>query len=239
MTEDITIPTTWASGNIYVIDTQDIYVRSKLTIQPGAIVKFGGGRRLETTGTGQIEAVGTAGNSIVFTSLRDDLHGGDTNKDQASTAPDTGDWSRVSLGTASGSKFEYCEFYYGGSLGVMLDLGASMNSVVRDCTFAFSSGIALSLSEVDNVNMARNTFYYNETPIVARVISLRRLNVFHNPLDERLNTYQGIFQIPGQQRITGHVIWSETEVPLSLPIWDFSLQNRSTNPEARYDSEIR
>lgn len=225
VTEHITTPTTWASGNIYVIEQDDIYVQNKLTIQPGAIIKFGLGRGLEVQGAGQIVAAGTSDSPIIFTSLRDDLHGGDTNKDQNSTSADSGDWSEVFLGQSTGNKFEYCEFYYGGGgyREAMLDLASSMNAVVRDCTFAFSNQVALQLSRAQSVTMVRNTFYHNEKPIVANVNqSFDDSNVFHNPLDQsQKNTYQGIFfDHLFNPHITGQVTWGETEVPFVLDGWD-------------------
>lgn len=229
VTDNITIPTTWASGNIYVINTRDIDVLSTLTIRPGAIVKFGSGRSLATSGSGRIEAVGTAPSSIIFTSLRDDLHGGDTNKDQNSTSPDVGDWAGVYLNSTNGNKFEYSEFYYGGDgyEETMLHLGLSSGTVVRDCTFAFSGGIGLNLLGVSSVNLARNVFYHNEKPLMINLdLSMDDSNVFHNPMNEsEKNAYQGIF-LDGtiiRTELTRQVTWGETEVPFVLSGWDFTI----------------
>jgi hypothetical protein len=230
VTDDITIPTTWASGNIYVIDNlHDINVESTLTIQPGTIIKFGQGKGLYTSGNGRIEAVGTSTLPIVFTSLRDDLQGGDTNKDQNTTTPDSGDWNEVYLGTKNGNKFEHCEFYYGGGgiSEIMLDLAESVGTPVKNCTFAFSEGIALSAVYVPSVSIEGNTFYNNEKPLAINVnVSIDDSNEFHNPLNSNeINTYQGIFADPdGGTYFTKTIVWGETEVAFVLQGWDFVIE---------------
>ena len=133
---------TWVAGNIYVIDQHDIYVRGTLTINAGAVVKFGDGLSLLTRDSGRISAQGSAESPVVFTSLHDDLWGGDTNGNQDATTPEPGVWGSVYLGTRSGNKFEYCHFYYGGGwMDGMLDLGSSSGTSVKNCTFAFAEDL--------------------------------------------------------------------------------------------------
>lgn len=221
VTEDITGTKTWASGNIYVIDTRDIQVTGTLKIQPGAIVKFGRGRSLQTSGSGRIEAVGNAQNPIVFTSLRDDSRGGDTNQDQDGTTPKAGDWNQVCLYTKSGNEFEYCEFYYGGG-GFdqgMLDLGSSSGTPVKNCTFAFAEGIALNAQNAQKPTIENNVFYLNERPLVINFeTSLGDSNTFHNPqAPSEKNEYQGIFVRPsGSSTLTQPTSWAESEAAFVL-----------------------
>lgn len=227
--EDITIPTKWASGNIYVIpDGKYIYVKSTLTIDPGAIIKLGQGSLLLTNDGGRIDAVGTVTNHIVFTSLRDDLHGGDTNKDQESTTPDSGDWYQVQLGT-TGNRFEYCDFFYGGGGAgdIMLDLYRSVNSIVKNCTFAFSKGYGVAVSGATSPTIEGNVFYNNERPLAINAnISLDDSNTFHNPNNPlETNEYQGIFVDPNvTSRFDYHVTWAEKEVAYVLYGWDFTIE---------------
>jgi hypothetical protein len=82
VTADITTPTTWTASNEYVL-TDVIYVRgATLTIEPGTIIRgepksagnFDPGA-LVVTRSGQINAVGTPTNPIIFTTAALDLDG--------------------------------------------------------------------------------------------------------------------------------------------------------------------
>ncbi|MGI6149656.1 MAG: right-handed parallel beta-helix repeat-containing protein [Limnochordia bacterium] len=231
--EDITGSKTWATGNIYIIDERDIAVKGTLAIQPGAIVKLASGRSLFTQDSGCIVAVGTEENPIIFTSWRDDIHGGDTNGDGGYTSPNAGDWGAVYLETKNANRFEWCEFYFGGAgwRGTMLDLGASNNTPVENCTFAFSEGVALHAARANNPSIKGNTFYNNERPLVINVnTSVDDSNTFHNPDDYReANTYQGIFvDADYGSEITKAVQWSEREAAFVLSGWSVTLTSTGT-----------
>ncbi|HPT82547.1 MAG TPA: PKD domain-containing protein [Limnochordia bacterium] len=220
--EDITQSKTWAAGNIYVINSRDINVTGTLKIEAGAIVKFGEGYSLRTSGSGRIEAVGTEAKPVIFTSFHDDLHGGDTNQNQNATGPFAGDWVGISLaGSRNGNKFVYCEFYYGGAgyAGSMLDLDGTTGTQVENCTFAFSAGIGLDATSAQNPVIKGNVFYHNEKPLVINVdTNLDDSNTFHNPqAPNEKNTYQGIFVNPAAgSTFSKTTSWAESEAAFVL-----------------------
>jgi len=88
---------TWASLNApYVIATGNapygvtVAQGSTLTISPEVVVKFEQNAKLHINGS--MVADGTPEKKIVFTSLKDDSYGGDSNGDGAASVPAKGDW---------------------------------------------------------------------------------------------------------------------------------------------------
>ncbi|MBR4902758.1 MAG: hypothetical protein IKZ46_17595, partial [Victivallales bacterium] len=96
----------WVTGNITVKNG------GKLVVQPGAIVKMGGWRlQITVESGGMLEAIGNRVHPIVFTSIKDDVHGGDTNGDGEETAPSGGDWKYIYV--QGNARLAYCTLMYG------------------------------------------------------------------------------------------------------------------------------
>ena len=89
------------AARVYVITcTVRIASGKSLSVRPGVVLKFSPATYLRVDGT--LVADGSAERPVVFTSLRDDSVGGDTNGDAGASTPSTGDWGGLSV-TGAGS----------------------------------------------------------------------------------------------------------------------------------------
>lgn len=123
ITSNVTTNTTWGPTGSVVGTTfwvkNNITITSgvTLTVQPGVVVKFNPGCQLAVNGA--LQAVGTAGSNIYFTSIKDDNNpAGDTNGDGNTTAPATADWNSIVFADATvdgSSALTWCDIRYAGS----------------------------------------------------------------------------------------------------------------------------
>jgi len=105
-----------ASGVPYVIDGEfTITVNVTLDIEAGVVIKMQDSlSSLEVEGV--LNPQGTEGSPVVFTSLKDDSYGGDTNGDGYKSTPSPGDWSGVNLNNDTrDSQIENVVFKFAGA----------------------------------------------------------------------------------------------------------------------------
>jgi hypothetical protein len=156
-----------------------------LTLEPGVVVKFGPQQGLGVA-DGKLVANGTLSNPCLFTSIKDDTAGGDTNADGNASAPSRDDWAGVHVISKSGSLFSHCQFLY--SSGPALELSIGGVATVTNCTFAHNKGAswtsssraALSASEAgEGTVIVGNRFFDNDAPLsINENISIDNSNVF-------------------------------------------------------------
>jgi hypothetical protein len=164
--------TTWtASGSPYVIDG-NVTVASgvTLTVDPGVIVKFNGTFRTLTV-DGTLDAEGTSGSRITFTSIQDDAIGGDTGGDGA-TSGSAGQWYHLTVdGTAT---LDYADVRFGGwgfanytNGAVWLTGGGSVSidhsTVYESETSGVLAGNGGSSSPWPHATINHSTLSYNDT----------------------------------------------------------------------------
>jgi len=85
----------WENTDIVYVLTGAVTVRNTatLSIAPGVTVKFAENTYIDVHGT--LRSIGSAEQKVVLTSFKDDVHGGDTNGDESSSAPAPGDWTML------------------------------------------------------------------------------------------------------------------------------------------------
>jgi hypothetical protein len=239
---NITNVTTWSGDSIYIIKKYDFYVENTLTIEAGCIIKFHpvDGPYMMLGGAGTVVAQGTSTEPIIFTSYKDDAHGGDQNGDGTATSPAPKDWGEVNTNGNNGSSFEYCEFYYGGDVNYNATLVLDGDNITVDhCTFVNNDGSYSSAAGDVGVLDAsyggtgtvitNNLFYNNQRPLsISTAFSLDNSNTFHNPSNaSEVNLYNGIF-VATINEITQPTSWSETEVAFVIDDNDFWINSGST-----------
>jgi len=114
ITGEVTNPATWTKeGSPYKV-SGNVVVKAPLTIEAGTIVKFG------TSGLDGLKiqndffVKGTQEEPVIFTSVRDDEYGGDTNGDGSRTKPTVGSWSQIMFNPAKDYelKIKYAKIFY-------------------------------------------------------------------------------------------------------------------------------
>ena len=107
---------TWdLAGSPYLINEDGIFINlgATLTIEPGVVVKFYSNASIIVAG--EMIAQGTAEKKVVFTSVYDNEHGGDTSPE--AREPEPGDWTGLQVVAKNGSLIlDNAIIKYGGKL---------------------------------------------------------------------------------------------------------------------------
>ena len=113
----IDVNSNW-SPQVYLVDTLFVAGGVTLNIPAGTVVKFNGVTGLVVNGT--MNTTGSSGSPVIFTSLKDDTAGGDTNGDADASAPAPGDWQGIYVTNGAKCQSGYTEIRYGGASFLMV-----------------------------------------------------------------------------------------------------------------------
>lgn len=169
----ITANTTWGpTGTVvgttfWIRNSIAINAGTTLTIQPGVVIKLDPSRQITVNGT--LTAIGTAVDTVVFTSIRDDNNrAGDTNADGNLTVPNASDWVSILFPDANPntSQFTYCDVRYsGGGFTGAFDFQSS-NATLTNCVIRRSYyGVSCTGDAAPTLNTTRIEASV-QTPIV-------------------------------------------------------------------------
>ncbi len=89
---------------------------------------------------------------VVFTDIKDDSHGGDSNVDGSATSPVNADWRGVEFEPTaidSNCRLENCLFWYGGNSGEGTIHMENASPSITDCSFEFN-GIAIWIEGISD-----------------------------------------------------------------------------------------
>jgi hypothetical protein len=163
----ISADTEWSAGTHIISGTVTINSGKTLTIDPGAIIKFDTATTSGIVVNGSLNADGDRGNNkpIFFTSLKDDLIGGDSGGDGGTTTPAAGDWSGITINSGGSAALDYSVVRYGGSASgsnaMLYNNGGTLN-VEASSTISDGSDYGIRNSSgttnVDSSDVANNIY---------------------------------------------------------------------------------
>ena len=208
--------TTWTvAGSPYIVTDEGLTVNDgvTLTLEPGVVVKFESANAgIYVRGT--LNASGTPDNKIVFTSLKDDSYGGDTNGDGGVTSPKPGDWGYLRC-YGSGSNdgigiFDHCIVRYGGNSSYY---PANVYSHESN-SFSFKN----SVSEYSE----RNGIYsYSSNPIISN-------STFNN------NGIHGLYTLSGSPIVTNNTFNHNSDHGFCSEVSTLSVTNNTFTNNTNY-----
>ncbi|MEN6390667.1 MAG: right-handed parallel beta-helix repeat-containing protein, partial [Syntrophomonas sp.] len=140
----------------YIVQSLNINTGASVTIDGGAVFKM-----FPNVGSfvnGELVCAGDKEHPIIFTSLKDDSAGGDTNHDGSASTPQPYDWSYFVIGETKAS-FDWAELRYG-SNGISLIYNTS-ELKVTNCDISRMSNFGIDIHGLAKVTVSGNKIHHN------------------------------------------------------------------------------
>jgi len=123
--------TTWTNNFPYILysgksDYPSVASSTRLTLEAGVIIKPANKYYTALLIEGELITQGTTSTPIVFTSLKDDDYGGDTNNDGTFTFPTSGDWKDIRFAAGSRGSLDHIRFRYSSGSALNIDPQSSV-----------------------------------------------------------------------------------------------------------------
>ncbi|MFN8486849.1 MAG: right-handed parallel beta-helix repeat-containing protein [Caldilineaceae bacterium] len=189
-------------GLPYVLDALTVNANNTLTIRAGVILKFNPGVSLNINGTLTVQ--GISGSPAVFTSLKDDAYGGDTNNDGTASHPAPGDWGGILLSNAGRATLTYATAQYGGvpccsPYGLLHSNGGSLSVANSTIAYSYQYGV---YADGGTLSITNSTVAFNASGIYANggTFSIANSTI-------RNNADVGIYRVSGAATISNNAIY--------------------------------
>ncbi len=148
-----------------LIGSTTLTTNHTLTIPAGEVIKSWGGSLMIY---GTLNAIGTASQNIVFTSLYDDTYGGDLNSDGDATTPSKGNWGYIYMyGNGANNQgtgnMDYCKVLYAGAAyGYAVYYSNSDDGYFTNSLIQYSDNAGLK-ADNDTLTLTNNSFLNCDT----------------------------------------------------------------------------
>lgn len=181
----ITTPTTWTKeGSPYIISNY-IFVSAPLVINPGVVVKFKAGQHI--TFANVFVAEGTEAEKIIFTSIKDDSAGGDTNGDGNATVPGAGDWGYMMFYGNNPVSLNHAKVLYGSTKNVVMGavaLNTAKAVSIQNSEIKYSGYIGLFIYNSQPLKVENNIISNNSIGVYVDNRTVGAAKIINNSITE-------------------------------------------------------